>query len=353
MAMLLHEVYDPILKQELVRSSHFPRLRYMGSKFKVIPYLTSILARLNFETALDAFCGSCVVGYAMKEMGKQVTANDFLHFPATVARAVIENPGVALTADDINHLLSESADGRHFIQDTFHGLYFSDEDHAFLDSIWSHIESMPVYKRELAIASLCLAVSRKQPRGVFTITDLRYDDGRKNLHRSLRELFLIAVHDYHRVIFDNGKQNNAICQDVFTIDPAGYDLVYFDPPYVPLHDDNDYIKRYHFLEGLSVYWAGQRIMEHTATKKIEKKFTPFAYKRTIRQALRELISLFRNSIIILSYSSNAYPEEQELYDILHEEKNDIEVFAVPHSYSFGTHATALRRQVNEYIFVAR
>jgi DNA adenine methylase/adenine-specific DNA-methyltransferase len=50
---------------------------------------------------------------------------------------------------------------------------------------------------------------------------------------------------------------------VFSIKPKGVDLVYLDPPYVPRSDDNCYMKRYHFLEGLSCYWKGLRIMENT------------------------------------------------------------------------------------------
>ena len=45
-------------------------------------------------------------------------------------------------------------------------------------------------------------------------------------------------------------------------DALDVDLVYLDPPYVPRADDNCYIKRYHFLEGLSTYWQGRRVPPH-------------------------------------------------------------------------------------------
>ena len=170
---------------------------------------------------------------------------------------------------------------------------------------------------------------------------------------SLRDLFREAAREYNAVIFDNGRSNVALCQDVAHIDPDGFDLVYLDPPYAPPHDDNDYIKRYHFLEGLSLYWRGQQIMENTVTKKLVKKFTPFAYKRTIRDALRQTFHHFRHSTIVLSYSSNSIPDQQELFHLLRGEKTHVDVITVPHRYSFGTHAMAVRRQVDEYIFVAR
>ncbi len=325
----------------------------MGSKYKIIPYLTSILSQYKFSTALDAFSGSGVVSYSLKEMGKQVTANDFLNFPATVARALIENSGTVLNENDIKTLLQPNKDGRNFIQNKFEGLYFSKEDHEFLDALWSHLPTMNKYKRALAIASVCLAAARKQPRGVFTITDFRYDDGRRSLRLPLKALFLEAVEEYNDAVFDNGKSNKVICSDVFNIDSRQFDLVYLDPPYAPPKDDADYIKRYHFLEGLSVYWEGMKIMEHTKTKKIEKRFTPFAYKRTIHDALRRLFYKFKDSMLVMSYSSNSVPSEVELYGLLKEVKRDVQVYSIPHTYSFGTHETALRRQAEELIFVAK
>jgi adenine-specific DNA-methyltransferase len=36
-----------------------------------------------------------------------------------------------------------------------------------------------------------------------------------------------------------------------------------------------------------------------------------------------------------------------------EVKPDVEVHAIPHTYHYGTHQTAARRSVDEYIFIAR
>src|SRR5659263_625199 len=55
------------------------------------------------------------------------------------------------------------------------------------------------------------------------------------------------------------------------------------------------MKRYHFLQGLAVYWRGQEIMAATKTKKIKKKFTPFAYKRTIAEALARTFDQFADA----------------------------------------------------------
>ena len=42
---------------------------------------------------------------------------------------------------------------------------------------------------------------------------------------------------YNAVVRDDGQPCRATCQDIFEVDPADFDLVYFDPPYAPPRDD--------------------------------------------------------------------------------------------------------------------
>ncbi len=331
----------------------FPRLRYMGSKYRLVPDLAETFAEVGGRTALDAFSGSGVVSYLLKALSYQVTANDFLNFPSAISRATVVNHDQVLTDQDVAVICGPPADDRDFIQRTFEGLYFTDEDRKFLDSAWSHIDLMTGPKRDIAISALVLAAARKQPRGVFTFTDLRYDDGCRDLHMSLREHFAQRVSEYNSVVFDSGQRCTAMSSDVFELSPEPYDLVYLDPPYAPPTDDNCYIKRYHFLEGLSVYWRGQTIMENTRTKKLVKRYTPFSYKHSVTDALRKTFKQYQDSAIVLSYSSNAVPDLATIEALLHEVKDEVQVRLVDHKYTFGTHSAAQRRAVSEYIFIAR
>jgi DNA adenine methylase/adenine-specific DNA-methyltransferase len=325
----------------------------MGSKYRLIPHLAEVFTEIGGRTALDAFSGSGVVSYLLKNLGFEVTSNDFLNFPSIIARATVVNHTVKLTRAEVETICGPSADGRQFIQETFDGLYFTADDRAFLDSAWSHIDLLSGHKRAIAISGLVLAAARKQPRGVFTFTDLRYDDGRRDLHLPLKEHFRERVAEYNSVVFNSKMPCRSLCGDVSKIDPTGFDLVYLDPPYAPPKDDNDYIKRYHFLEGLSVYWRGQTIMHETRTKKLEKRYTPFAYKHSITEALRNTFEKFSGSTIVLSYSSNAVPDADTIISLLKEVKRTVEVRPVNHKYSFGTHSAAQRRDVSEYLFIGR
>lgn len=337
----------------LEQAKQFPRLRYMGSKFKLLPHLAAVFDEAGGRTALDAFSGSGVVSYLLKAQGYQVTSNDFLRFPGAITRATVVNQATTLSAAEIERICGPAADDRDFIRSTFKDVFYTDEDRAFLDSAWSHIDHMVGHKRALAISALILSAARKQPRGVFTFTGLRYNDGRRDLSLPMASHFREAALEYNRVVFNNRLRNRSLSCDVRDLESAGYDVVYLDPPYAPPRDDADYIKRYHFLEGLSCYWQGQVIMQNTVTKKLRKRYTPFAFKRTVVEALRDTLKRFYDSTIVLSYSSNALPPAEVIEALMREVKSDVEVRRIHHNYSFGTHGSAVRNTVDEYLFIGR
>ncbi len=329
-------------------------MRYMGSKYALLPHLERTFAQLGGATAVDAFSGSGVVSYLLKAQGFQVTSNDFMNFAAVVARATTENSSVRLTQDAVDEICSPARDDRDFVQRTFSGIFFTPEDLAFLDSAWSHIDTMTGYERDIALSALILSAARKQPRGVFSFVGTRYVDGRRDLRLSMEEHFRERVAEYNAVVFDMSTHSRAVTGDVFDIEIHAPDIAYLDPPYAPASDDTDYMKRYHFLEGLSVYWRGVEIMTETKTQKIRKRHTPFAYKHSIESALSAVFRKFeRAGAIVLSYGSNALPGVDRIAELLGEVKPHVEVQAIDHRYSFGTHAAATRRSASEYLFIGR
>lgn len=334
----------------------YPRLRFMGSKYKLAHPLAETFQELGGETFLDAFSGSGFVGYLAKRLGYSVTTNDHMAFPGTIARAVIVNDSVRLTDQVVELIVGQPADDRDFIQSTFHNVFFTADDRKFLDSAWSHIESLSGPTRDLALATLILSAARKQPRGVFTISGNldHYNDGRRDLRLSLREHFVERSHEYNDAVFATAAKKEALTGDVTSVPDQSFDVVYLDPPYAPPSDDADYTKRYHFLEGLSDYWQGREILSWTKTKKLPKRQSLFANKKTIEGALEATFEKFSTSgAIVLSYSSNALPGLDRLKAMLGAVKPHITVKAVPHTYHFGTHSGATRRVVDEYILIGR
>jgi DNA adenine methylase/adenine-specific DNA-methyltransferase len=332
----------------------FPSLRFMGSKFRLLSWISQITSELRFGTVLDAFSGSGCVAYLFKSLGKAVTANDAMNFSATIARAIIENREAFITQQELDLLLEYDPRHLRFIQQTFDGIFFTVEDLRFLDQVsWQLQKLGDPYKQALAVSALVRSSIKRQPRGVFTVAGDpdRYKDGRRDLRLSLREHFIEHVEAYNAAVFDNGQANFAVRADVFDLPATGFDLVYLDPPYVPRADDNCYIKRYHFLEGLSLYWKDTEILADSRVKKLKKRFTPFSYRRTAVDAFDRLFRKFRDSTLLLSYSSNGFPDLDVLIEVMRRYKDRVEVHSKDHRYHFGTHDAATRNEVTEHLIV--
>lgn len=340
----------------LAQIDRFPELRYMGSKRRLLPWIHDVLDTLDFETALDPFSGSNAVTYLMKAMDRRTIANDFLNLSTTIGKALIENNATTLDGPAMKTLLAKPSNTHHFIEKNFRGIFYTPEDLRFLDRISCNLRQLDnAHQQALAMAALIRSCVKRQPRGVFTISgDLsKYDDGRRDLRLSIEEHFFEQVEYFNKAVFSNKRRNRAGNRDAFKVSTRGVDLVYLDPPYVPRADDNCYIKRYHFLEGLSCYWQGLDIDYSTKVRKIPKRFTPFSYRRHAGEAFERLFQRFAKQKIVLSYSSNGYPDLDRLTEMLRKTKSDIRVFKRDHTYHFGTHAKVKRASVEEYLIVGQ
>lgn len=333
---------------------YFPGTRYMGSKNKIIGDLWHVLKDYEFNSFYDAFAGSNIVGYFMKCQGKKVISNDFMTMSYHTANAIIENSFVQLVDSEIEFLINRD-NSNDFISKKFKDLYFSDSDNQFLDQVRANIELLDNgYKKSIALASLSRACVKKRPRGIFTFVGHRYDDGRKDLRDSLKEHFINNISLFNDAVFNNFKDNesnNRLTQEL----NLNADLVYLDPPYFNPKSDNDYVRRYHFVEGLVKNWEGLEIQENTITKKFKSYKSPFSNKTEAYTEFEKLFDRFKDSIIAVSYSSNSLPTKEELTEILKNFKTNVIVHEIDHTYSFGTQSHKIgneNNRVKEYLFIA-
>lgn len=337
------------------RDLAFPDTRYMGSKRKLLSSLRSIFDQLEFKTALDAFSGTASVGYLLKTMGKAVDTNDYLRFNYYTARALVENNKVRLTDKEVHEIIQFTSDKSNFIEKEFSDLYFSQRDCRWLDSAVCNIENLTnIYKRAIAFTALCRACIKKRPRGIFTYTGMRYDDGRKDLKIELADHFAEAVKMINNSVIDNGQTCRAHNSDIMQLKKSSYDLVYLDPPYFSLKSDNEYSRRYHFLEGLVSYWNHVEINRSTKTKKFDRLESPFTHRHTIVPAFEELFDRYKKSQIVLSYSSNCYPNAAILKRLLKNSGHAVELIEIDYVYSVGTHGHKKNNpsnRVKEYVFL--
>lgn len=335
--------------------SEYPSTRFMGSKEKILDYIWGIASQFEFESVLDLFSGSGVVSYLFKSHGKKVISNDYMHMSYAYTKSLIENNWIKVTSDDLDHILDPSNKKDNFVTEKFENLYFTEADNQFIDTIRGSVYDIENgYKRNLILAALIRACLKRRPRGIFTYTGFRYDDGRRDLKLSLKEHFLEAIEIFNNAVIDNGQDNIAYNEDSLSLSITA-DLVYLDPPYYSKHSDNDYIRRYHFVEGLARNWNGIDFQEHTKTKKFKSYSSPFRKKKTTFEAFENLFSKYQEKILLLSYSSNSLPNKSDLYKMLQKYYSSVDVVGIDYKYSFGNQGHKVgenNNEVSEYIFIA-
>ena len=332
----------------------YPPTRFMGSKSKLLPQIWAIASQFKFNSAVDLFAGSGIVGYMFKTQGKAVISNDYMAMSATFTKAMIENNAITLPREEAIALLQPTTTSDHFVASTFKGLYFNDADNNLIDTLRTNIASIhDQYKQAIAMAALIRTCIKKRPRGIFTYVGDRYNDGRKDLIKSFEQHFLEAIDIINCAVFDNGCNNRSRLGDAMDLRVDSSDLVYIDPPYYSPLSDNEYVRRYHFVEGLARDWKGIEIQQHTLTKKFKSYPTPFATQKGAVNAFDLLFKKYSKSILIVSYSSNSLPTQDDMLAILAKHKDYVEVIPVDYKYSFGNqnNAELNRNKVQEYLFV--
>ena len=335
--------------------SKFPSTRYMGSKDKLLPELFKTFNELEFSSALDIMSGTNSVAYLLKAMNKKVITNDFMRMNFVIAKALISNNGTKLPSDVLNRLLKKNNSNK-FVENNFSGIYFDEIDTQEIQTINNNInELLNSTQKYLAKAALIRSCIKKRPRGIFAYTGLRYNDGRKDLKQTIKEHFVTSVNTINDAVFSNKQNNKALNIDSMKVNTEA-DLIYIDPPYFSPLSDNEYVRRYHFVEGIARDWQGVELQEHTKTKKFKSYPSPFSRLDTTIQAFEDLIKKYANSHIVISYSSNALPNKDVIIKILKKYKSNVDFKSIDYRYSFSNQGFAkdkIKNKVFEYIFVGK
>jgi len=337
-----------------------PSTRYLGSKRKIIDWIWGEIGNLSFDTFLDAFGGTGVVSYYAKRQGKRVFYNDMLKFNYQVGLSIIENSSVKLTQEDINFLLCkhEDVDYPTFIEDTFKGIYYTDEENKWLDMVVTNINMLrDKYKRALAFAALGQCCLVKRPFNLFHRRNLyfRFKKIKRNFrnyrtwNQPFEKYFKKFVDEYNSLVFSNFRHNKAYNLDVFDLGFIDADMVYLDPPYIPIVGKKpNYRLYYHFLEGLVNYdrWA-EMIDVNSNIKAIRCSESPWIDRSKVNNAFNRLFSMFKDaSFLVVSYRSDGVPSIEEIYAMLKAYKRHVTVRRKRIRYVLS------KKETEELLFIA-
>ena len=322
-----------------------PSTRYQGSKYKILNWIDYYTKDLDFDSVLDAFGGTGCVGYMFKENGKQVFYNDSLKFNYYIGLAIIENPGVILDDGDVDFILEKKSGVQYpsFIYDTFHDIYFTDEENKRLDIVITNIRKIKdEYKQALAYYALFQSCIIKRPYNLFHRKNLyirtaeveRSFGNKKTWDTPFEDHFVKFVEEANSAVFDNQKRNRAFQSDIFDLDLPKVDLVYIDTPYISAKGVGvNYFDFYHFLEGIVFYDQWENLIDvNSKHKRIKNGKNEWCNKGEIHQAFERLLAKFKDSILVISYRDDGMPTIAELMKMLEKYKKLIEVKKLEYKY---------------------
>ncbi len=316
-------------------TTQFPSTRYQGSKAKLAAWIWEQIAEFEFQTCLDAFGGTGAVAYRLKQAGKSVTYNDVLKFNYCFGKALIENATTRLEANIVDWLLTKHQDIPYpnFVQRTFHDIYFTDEENAWIDTVITNIHRLTdPYQQALAFFALAQACIIKRPYNLFhrknlylRLADVERSFGNKaSWDKSFEAWFRHFAQEANQAIFDNGRPNHALNRDAFNL-TGDYDLVYIDTPYISHKGVGiDYRDFYHFLEGLTIYDQWDTHVDYASKhRRLKRKPRPWTDKARILEAFDRLFAHFQSSMLVISYRSDGIPSIAELEAALNRYKESV------------------------------
>lgn len=345
------------------RIKKFPSTRFYGSKRKLLHWIYENIKGLDFETALDGFGGTGSVSLLFKAMHKDVTYHDAFLFSKHVAQTVLGND-LCISEDAFGDFVNTIRPKNGIIYNNFQGLYYKNNENRWLDGFARKVFSSNLTARETSLYMYCLyqACLKKRPFNIFHRTNLNLRTNKKvhrnfgnytTWERTFPELMLQSYQEIKHSLFTSKGTVRILKSSCVTKIRNGYDLVYLDPPYVNLIDKynrDDYWMRYHFLEGLSQYPDWQKQIDQKAYLKFipaPQNFLEWNRKKTFKEKLFKLIEKHKDSITVLSYVSNSYPDENDIGHLFKSVFSKVSIHSKEHTHVLS------KQNKRELLFIGR
>ncbi len=329
----------------------FPKINFIGNKEKISSWICDYFPS-DANSILDAFSGSCSIGYEAKKRGLQVFSNDVLSINHLLSKSLIENNNEMLNLNDVNTIFSgDSFKG--FMHKNYANKVFFEEECMELDLYRKNIEKLTTeYKKSMGLILLRRAMIRKMPYSRFNISwdkvkQLRdeeysykkYKRRRAYHNASFKSHFLDNMLEYNSAVFDNKQDNKSLNLDVFdAIKENSADIIYLDPPYTGTM--NDYFGFYGVIDS----YIDSKEHPPFSNNFIDKKKSLDLFKKLFS-------SLGKYKYWFLSYNNNSYPSKEDLLYIIGQYSKNIEIIERPYAYKVT--GKDKKQQNKEYLFIIK
>ena len=315
------------IKKENYKTSLINNRRYLGNKYKLLPFITKVVDKecSDIQSIADIFAGTGAVASAFTD--KIIITNDLMYsnYICNYAWFGSETYNQQTIIDYVVHYNSLVKLKDNYMTDNFADTYFSRDDCAKIGYIREDIEKNYKKKnindreRAILITSLLYAMDK------IAKTCGHYDAYRKGAEFDKPLELLVPLAERH-----NNPNNRCYNEDANDlIGSINADLVYIDPPY----NSRQYCDAYHLLENVA-RWEKPEVFG-VARKMDRTKLKSKYCTKSAAEAFEDLVGNITSKYILLSYNnmaekgndrSNAKISDEDIMRIL-ENKGTVKVFS--------------------------
>ena len=315
------------IKKENYKTSLINNRRYLGNKYKLLPFITKVVDKecSDIQSIADIFAGTGAVSSAFTD--KIIITNDLMYsnYICNYAWFGSETYNQQTIIDYVVHYNSLVKLKDNYMTDNFADTYFSRDDCAKIGYIREDIEKNYKKKnindreRAILITSLLYAMDK------IAKTCGHYDAYRKGAEFDKPLELLVPLAERH-----NNPNNRCYNEDANNlVGSINADLVYIDPPY----NSRQYCDAYHLLENVA-QWEKPEVFG-VARKMDRTKLKSKYCTKSAAEAFEDLVGNITSKYILLSYNnmaekgndrSNAKISDEDILRIL-ENKGTVKVFS--------------------------
>lgn len=299
-------------------------MNYIGSKFKLLPFLREgieftlqeIKAKpFKDSTFCDLFAGTAVVGKLFKSKVKQIISNDKEYYSFVLAQNYIGNHTPLTRAKELLYILNDETQtplqkGKiytHYALGSGSGRqYFSDENAQKIDVMRLKIEQWKQAKYINKQEYFFLLASLLESADKVANTASVYGAFLKHLKKSATKPLVLVPANFEcnenaHIVYN--EDSNKLIQKI-----KG-DILYLDPPY----NAREYATNYHLLNTIALY-DDFTPKGKTGLREYEK--SNWCKKAKVADELENLIKNANFSTIFLSYNDEGLLSLEQIQDIL-------------------------------------
>ncbi|WP_157147868.1 DNA adenine methylase [Brachyspira pilosicoli] len=366
-------------------------IAYIGNKRRLLPFIENAFLNIleedkNIKTALDLFAGSGSVSRLLKTLNLKVYSNDWEYYSYILNYAHIcinekdvknmfkHTGGVENTINIINNIETINDKDRYIskyyapLDDNNpdlknERLFYTQYNATRIDIIRHNIEELyknkVINKKEyyyLLASIIYEGATHTNTSGVFKAFHSGFGGRNKDALKrilspiSLKELSLydgikgeVSMLDANEYVLKNKDKH--------------FDLVYLDPPY----NQHQYGSNYHLLNTIAlwdkpeinreIYINGKKTDKGGIRKDWVKTKSDYCYKKTAKDAFKNLIDNINASHIVLSYSTDGIIDYDDLISIL-ESKGKLKIVTSEYTKYRGAKRSVINKTKNvEYLFI--